>query len=223
MCYCGPWSVPAEHAQCGYDVAGNTFQPFGFAGGLYDQHTKLTRFGARDYDAQTGSWTAKDPIRFAGGDTDLYGYVFADPVNLIDPNGLVVGSAIYRLLRPLTGQTAQEAALAGKGFDATAGGVIAAENAGNPLVPGALGTGLDTYQAVGGAQAIGLSTAVTAGIYGAGATIGSASAAALLPAAIALAGGVELGYGTNNLYERFAGDTIGGDLYDFFNRQRPCP
>ncbi|MDH5679538.1 MAG: RHS repeat-associated core domain-containing protein, partial [Nitrospinota bacterium] len=38
------------------------FQPFGFAGGLYDQHTKLTRFGARDYDAHAGRWTSKDPI-----------------------------------------------------------------------------------------------------------------------------------------------------------------
>ncbi len=30
------------------------FQPFGFAGGLYDPHTGLVRFGARDYDAYTG-------------------------------------------------------------------------------------------------------------------------------------------------------------------------
>jgi len=64
------------------------FQPFGFAGGIYDQHTKLTRFGARDYDAVTGRWTAKDPIRFSGGDTNLYGYVLNDPVNFIDPEGL---------------------------------------------------------------------------------------------------------------------------------------
>ncbi len=63
------------------------FQPFGFAGGLYDRDTKLVRFGARDYDAETGRWTAKDPIRFAGGDTNLYGYVVNDPVNGIDPNG----------------------------------------------------------------------------------------------------------------------------------------
>jgi RHS repeat-associated protein len=27
----------------------------------------LVRFGARDYDASTGRWTAKDPIRFDGG------------------------------------------------------------------------------------------------------------------------------------------------------------
>ena len=64
------------------------FQPFGFAGGLYDQHTQLTRFGVRDYDAQTGRWTAKDPIQFEGGSLNLYGYVF-DPVNFNDPTGLV--------------------------------------------------------------------------------------------------------------------------------------
>jgi RHS repeat-associated protein len=64
------------------------FQPFGFAGGLYDRDTKLVRFGARDYDAETGRWTAKDPILFAGGDTNLYGYVLNDPVNAVDPSGL---------------------------------------------------------------------------------------------------------------------------------------
>lgn len=31
---------------------------------------------------------SKDPIGFAGGDTNLYGYVLNDPVNFIDPNGL---------------------------------------------------------------------------------------------------------------------------------------
>jgi hypothetical protein len=47
-----------------YDEFGNVtldsnpgFQPFGFAGGLYDRDTKLVRFGARDYDAATGRWT----------------------------------------------------------------------------------------------------------------------------------------------------------------------
>jgi RHS repeat-associated protein len=65
------------------------FQPFGFVGGLYDQHTKLTRFGLRDYDAFTGRWTTKDPIRFAGGDVNLYGYVLNDPVNFVDPTGLL--------------------------------------------------------------------------------------------------------------------------------------
>ena len=77
-----------------YDVWGKVtrdtnpgFQPFGFAGGIYDPETRLTRFGARDYDAQTGRWTAKDPILFDGRDSNLYGYVFNDPVNFIDING----------------------------------------------------------------------------------------------------------------------------------------
>lgn len=67
------------------------FQPFGFAGGLYDPDTGLVRFGARDYDAETGRWTAKDPIGFVGGDSNLYGYVLGDPVNGIDPTGLFLG------------------------------------------------------------------------------------------------------------------------------------
>ena len=78
-----------------YDEFGNVindtnpgFQPFGFAGGIYDQHTGLVRFGARDYDSVIGRWTAKDPIGFAGGDANLYGYVLGDPVNWIDPDGL---------------------------------------------------------------------------------------------------------------------------------------
>jgi RHS repeat-associated protein len=70
------------------------FQPFGFAGGLYDPDTRLTRFGVRDYDAETGRWTSKDPIRFAGGDTNLYGYVLNDPVNWVDPEGLLFGGLI---------------------------------------------------------------------------------------------------------------------------------
>jgi len=81
--------------QINYDEFGNVindtnpgFQPFGFAGGLYDQDTKFVRFGARDYNPAIGRWTAKDPVRFAGGDTNLYGYVLDDPVNLVDPAGL---------------------------------------------------------------------------------------------------------------------------------------
>jgi RHS repeat-associated protein len=79
-----------------YDSFGNILNdsnpsfaiPFGFAGGLHDRDTGLVRFGYRDYDPNIGRWTAKDPIGFAGGDTDLYGYVINDPVNLVDPLGL---------------------------------------------------------------------------------------------------------------------------------------
>jgi RHS repeat-associated protein len=85
-----------------YDAFGNVtqdsnpgFQPFGFAGGLYDSETRLVRFGARDYDAETGRWTAKDPILFDGGDSNLYGYVLGDPVNFLDSTGnFAFGGAI---------------------------------------------------------------------------------------------------------------------------------
>ena len=79
-----------------YDSFGNVvndtspgFQPFAFAGGLNDSDTKLLRFGVRDYDVSTGRWTAKDPILFNGRSTNLYGYVTNEPVNYIDPIGMV--------------------------------------------------------------------------------------------------------------------------------------
>lgn len=87
-----------------YDVWGNItedtnpgFQPFGFAGGIYDQHTGLLRFGARDYDPVIARWTSKDPIRFAGGDVNLYGYVLNNPINFIDPYGLFLCSILKGL------------------------------------------------------------------------------------------------------------------------------
>ncbi|MEK7322739.1 MAG: RHS repeat-associated core domain-containing protein [Pseudomonadota bacterium] len=96
------------------------FQPFGFAGGIYDQNTKLTRFGARDYDAETGRWTAKDPIGFGGGDsfgqaiayhgTYLAGNAYAaaamtSTIGFVTLStafeaGLYVGSALYEASSP---------------------------------------------------------------------------------------------------------------------------
>ena len=63
------------------------FQPFGFAGGIYDRDTGLVRFGARDYDPETGRWTNKDPIGFGGGDANVLSYVKNNPVTTVDPDG----------------------------------------------------------------------------------------------------------------------------------------
>ncbi|MDD5707848.1 MAG: hypothetical protein PHR35_18165, partial [Kiritimatiellae bacterium] len=88
-----------------YDSFGNVLNPGGrpsalddfplaFAGGLYDAETGLVHFGFRDYDPDAGRWTAKDPIVFAGGSSDLYGYCLCDPVALADPAGLTWSESI---------------------------------------------------------------------------------------------------------------------------------
>lgn len=79
-----------------YDSFGNLLQargdavrlPLGFAGGLFDADTGLTRFVWRDYDADTGRFTALDPMGARGGDDDWYGYCVDDPVNRVDAWGL---------------------------------------------------------------------------------------------------------------------------------------
>ncbi len=81
-----------------YDSFGNLLQirgdvvrlPLGFAGGLFDADTGLTRFVWRDYDADTGRFTALDPLGKKGGDSDWYGYCVDDPVNRVDVWGLFV-------------------------------------------------------------------------------------------------------------------------------------
>jgi RHS repeat-associated protein len=146
---------------------------FGFAGGLFDHETGLTRFGARDYDAQLGRWTARDPILFAGGQANLFAYVGSDPINFIDPSGLC--TYWQRVAR---------------NFKET-----------NQAIPGLLapaGLGLLTGGAVG--NALGLPTAgtfVSAAAQGALA-IGEASAAAgggLGAVAAGAAEGAGLGFG----------------------------
>jgi RHS repeat-associated protein len=113
--------------------------PFGFAGGLHDRDTGLVRFGFRDYDPDVGRWTAKDPIFFAGGDTDLYGYVLNDPVNLVDPKGLFLKPALSAV-----GQVANVFLAGGEGalIGGITGGVIGGAFYGVPglLVGAAAGT-----------------------------------------------------------------------------------
>jgi RHS repeat-associated protein len=92
-------NVETSHiAQClDYDEFGNVlvntnegFQPFGYAGGLFDEKTGLVRFGARDYDAGVGRWTAKDPIGFASGLLNIYSYCASNPICFFDSSGLQV-------------------------------------------------------------------------------------------------------------------------------------
>lgn len=84
-----------------YDAFGQTrldtnpgFQPFGYAGGLVDEHTDLVHFGARDYDPALGRWTARDPVGFGGG-ANHYAYVGNEPHQQHRPLG-----ALGRRLSP---------------------------------------------------------------------------------------------------------------------------
>jgi RHS repeat-associated protein len=69
-------------------------QPFQFVGryGVMTEPNGLYYMRARYYDPEVGRFISEDPIGFAGGDVNLYGYVQNDPVNFIDPDGL---DAIY--------------------------------------------------------------------------------------------------------------------------------
>jgi RHS repeat-associated protein len=64
--------------------------PFGFVGGegyQSDPDSGLMLLGARYYDPSIGRFISRDPIRYRGGDANLYRYCGNNPVNGIDPDG----------------------------------------------------------------------------------------------------------------------------------------
>jgi len=112
-----------------YDVWGNIksdtrpgFQPFAFAGGLYDADTKLDHFGARDYDPATGRWISRDPIFFAGGDPNLYRYVVDNPVSGFDSLGL--RGSLAQMARGIAGMPLNPSDLAARQVNAKANGSL---------------------------------------------------------------------------------------------------
>jgi RHS repeat-associated protein len=133
-----------------YDSFGNILSdsnpsftiPFGFAGGLHDRDTGLVRFGFRDYMPEIGRWTAKDPVLFAAGDTNLYGYALNDPINLIDPDGLKFWSSF--------GQGLIDGALGAAVVAGVAAGAIIAAPAAATAITG----GLFVAGAIGGISTI---------------------------------------------------------------------
>ena len=129
------------------------FQPFGFAGGLFDAHTGLTRFGARDYEPRVGRWTAKDATGLSAG-TNIYTYCFGDSINHIDPNGEVALNVAAGVLGAIVGGAVGawngglEGAIAGAVGGAVGGLLL------NPALGGIVGSNLLAGFAAGATQAL---------------------------------------------------------------------
>jgi RHS repeat-associated protein len=179
-----------------YDSFGNIIDdtnppfaiPFGFAGGLHDRDTELVRFGLRDYDPDIGRWTAKDPILFAGGDTDLYAYCLNNPVNWVDPTGQVLPTAIIG------------------GFAGAFSGVVTGLQSGNILgavvggfvggvVGAAVGSILPQWSGIAGAMASG----IISGAWGGAAGGVSSAVASPCPTAYSILEGARSGILTGSL------------------------
>jgi RHS repeat-associated protein len=79
-------------ATISYDSFGNilsgSFDRFGFAGQQYDSETLLYYDRARYYSPAVGRFVSQDPVGLAGGDVNLYRYVYNSPTNGTDPTGL---------------------------------------------------------------------------------------------------------------------------------------
>ncbi|MBX3265414.1 MAG: RHS repeat-associated core domain-containing protein [Acidobacteria bacterium] len=79
-------------AQTGYRASGNATNAafptrYQFTGREFDSSTGLQFSRARFYDPKLGRFISEDPIGFAGGDVNLYGYVWNDPLHFVDPQG----------------------------------------------------------------------------------------------------------------------------------------
>jgi RHS repeat-associated protein len=62
---------------------------FGYTARPFDEATGLQNNRNRWFDPVGGRWASEDPIGFAAGDVNLYGYVQNQPVIYADPSGLL--------------------------------------------------------------------------------------------------------------------------------------
>ncbi|MDZ4850142.1 MAG: RHS repeat-associated core domain-containing protein [Pirellulaceae bacterium] len=66
----------------------------GFAGGKQDAISGRVHFRNRDYDTNLQRWITRDPIGYEGSEWNLYEYVSGNPLNRVDPNGLMDNPAV---------------------------------------------------------------------------------------------------------------------------------
>jgi RHS repeat-associated protein len=186
---------------------GTLAQPFRFTGREFDPESGLYYYRARYYNSRMGRFLTKDPIGFAGGDVNLFRYLGNNPVNRRDPSGLIWGEFLGRIVGPLVGASAQEAAIAGRMTEALVGaGMIASGNENPMSFKNQLGIVGEGLQLTGGIQTIFLSEMILAG---------SSSFPPTFAIILAGAGGIEVGMAFNEIYERLSGQPLGADIYDW--------
>lgn len=66
---------------------GSLVNPLLYDGHEYDPEIGLLYYRARYYDPRPGRFLSEDPLEFAGGGANFYGYVGNRPTNRIDPSG----------------------------------------------------------------------------------------------------------------------------------------
>ncbi|MBK8810234.1 MAG: RHS repeat-associated core domain-containing protein [Acidobacteria bacterium] len=71
------------------NATGNLATRYKFTGREHDDFTGFHYYRARWYDGNLGRFISEDPIGFAGGDVNLYGYVGNGPLSATDPSGLI--------------------------------------------------------------------------------------------------------------------------------------
>jgi RHS repeat-associated protein len=76
-----------------YDAFGNAtgdlITRYSYTGREYDSFTGMYYYRARWYSSELGRFISEDPIGFAGGDVNLFGYVHNNSINKNDPLGLL--------------------------------------------------------------------------------------------------------------------------------------
>ena len=80
---------PTAPATAGFGIG------FGYAGRPLEARTGLSDNRARWYEPGTGKFINEDPSGFKGADANLFRYAGNDPLNQVDPSGLVAKWASY--------------------------------------------------------------------------------------------------------------------------------
>jgi RHS repeat-associated protein len=70
-------------------IGNDVSNPFRFTGREWDEETGLYYYRSRYYSPDMGRFISEDPIRFKSGQVNWYAYVGNNPINMVDPLGLL--------------------------------------------------------------------------------------------------------------------------------------